>query len=667
MISKSKITYSIAALLCLLTGGSAWAQKPAPGTSLLKNPNPPAPPNFGWWDQYAEKEGSAKAAGAKATIAYSKEDGVLVAKLHLNDQSAGPTFNAYTASLASVPPGTLVTLAYTLTGNLTQPKPNNRPDVVSTISIFGKSGGSHDIVFSPDAKGAPVQKGAGPLTGQFGPMPVSVVFALPANVDQIKVLNSVTNATGDVSIKGLSLTVADASAAINVAPVADFITPEQAQAAALDKYSTYWTAEKARLGIPAPDQIYAPKPALSGPHPRYLFAGLPLAQLKTRMAQPALANYKNDLFKQADKFASAPPPARPNMNAEDPLREYSNRLAPMALAYLTTDDPAKKKAYMDALVAYVDAYTSWGLPAHDLPLSQMMDGMASTYDWLYDDLPAAQKAKCRQYLIDGARWMRSPDNTSAWQWRSGGNWLANHKWYNYGALAMAASVLWGDSAAPLQPGEQKLWMDEAMQVFWVVRKTFGPDGAPVEGYNYQSYGLAPYLDFATLAEQLTTSTVPFVDNPGIKNIGVSRLHSLLPDGAGFFEYADTEPHVWGGAQYFRFVASRFRDPVSQLLADIMESGELRAGDISENYDLSLPRYQTPSGAAGGGTVVLEAEDFTRSPGPVPLARKSGRMGRPSKHGTCRTRKSRKRSSCRRAVCTNFCSSTRRAAPARTPS
>ena len=624
MFRKSNIIYSIAAL-CLLSG-SAWAQKPAPGTSLLKNPNPPAPPNFGWWDQYAEREGSPKAATAKATIAYSKEDGVLVARLHLNDQSAGPTFNAYTGSLSAVPPGTLIKLSYTLLGNLTQATPNTRPDVVSTISIFGKSSPSHDITFSPDMKGAPVQKGAGPLTGAFGPLPVSVVFALPANTESVKVLNAVSNATGDVTIKGLNLTVADASAAVNVAPVADFLTPEQAAAAASDKYNAYWTAEQTRLGIPPAAQIYAPKAALSGPHPRYLFAGLPLAQLKSRMAQPALANYKADLFKQADKFASAPPPARPNMNAEDPLREYSGRLAPLALAFLTADDPAKKKAYLDATVAYMDAYTSWGLPSHDLPLSQMMDGVATVYDWLYADLPAPQKSKARQYLVDGARWMRSPENASAWQWRSGGNWLANHKWYNYGALAFASAVLWGDNAAPLQPGETKLWMDEAMQVFWVVRKTFGPDGAPVEGYNYQSYGLAPYLDFAVLAEQLTTSAVPFVDNPGVRNIGVSRLHSLLPDGAGFFEYADTQPRAWGGAQYFRFAASRFHDPQSQLLADIMENGELHSGSVADNYDPSLPAYKTPAGAAGGGAIVMEAENFTRSDGAGSVGPKVGAHG-----------------------------------------
>lgn len=320
-----------------------------------------------------------------------------------------------------------------------------------------------------------------------------------------------------------------------------------------------------------------------------------LPQLKQRMNTPALAAYKNDLFKLADRYAAAPPPDKPNMNAEDPLRDYADRLPWIALACLATDDAGKKKAYLDSAAAYVDAFTAWGLPTHDLPLSQMILGMGATYDWLYNDLPAGSKNKARQYLIDAARSMRSPENASAWQWRSGGNWLANHKWFNYSALALASAVLWGDTDTPLQAGEQNLWMDEAMQVFWAVRKTFGPDGAPVEGYTYQEYGLRPYLDFASLADQLTTSTVSFADTPGIRSIGVSRLHSMLPGGAGFFTYADSYRRAWGSSLSFCYVASRFRDPDSQLLADVMDRRDGTAPDLSNNYDLSLPDYKTVGG------------------------------------------------------------------------
>jgi len=574
---------------------------PKPGTPLFKDPSPSAPPTFGWWNQGGVSAKGAGASGAKATWDFRKEGGQLVCMLATTDQGAAPQFDGYTGSLAQVPAGTPVKLTYQLSGTLSQPRPNARPTFVTTISLFGHSGGSHDIVFSPSALGAPVVLNPAPLTGRFGPLSVSVVFLLPANTDQIKVLNTLTNAVGSVELKGVSLTVAPPGEPANVPAPAGFESPEQADAEALAKYAASWAQWKHDLGIPDPDSIYTPKPALSGPHPRYLFPALPLARLKARMNDPAQAAYKADLFAQADAFAASVP-ARPNMDAEDPLRDYADRLPWIALAYLATEDAAKKKRYLAGAVALIDAETSWGPPAHDLPLSQMMLGMGAAYDWLYGDLPAATRAKARLYLIASARFMRSPRNLSAWQWRSQAQWLANHKWFNYAALAMASAALWGDTQAPLAPGEPKLWMDEAMQVFWVVRKTFGPDGAPVEGYNYQEYGLRPYLDFAALTGDLTTTTVSFVDMPGLRNLGVSRLHSLLPGNAGFFTYADSYPRAWGSSLSFRFAASRFHDPQAQLLADIMDGHGGGAADVSENYDAALPPYQQgergrPDGAA----------------------------------------------------------------------
>ena len=216
--------------------------------------------------------------------------------------------------------------------------------------------------------------------------------------------------------------------------------------------------------------------------------------------------------------------------------------------------------------------------------------------------------------------MRDPMNVSALQWRTG-FWLANHKWYNYSALAMASAVLWGETDG-LQPGEQKVWLDEAMQTFWVVAKTLGPDGAPIEGYNYDDYGLSPYFDFATIADQLTVCPQPFLDNPGIRNKPAHRLASLLPNHTGFFTYADSMTRIWNGAKYYRYIASRFHDGVAQLLADIMENGEGAGDDISENYDQALPEYtsvlaqaKTREGAAKAApaAVAWEAESVAVLP------------------------------------------------------
>jgi hypothetical protein len=328
-----------------------------------------------------------------------------------------------------------------------------------------------------------------------------------------------------------------------------------------------------RLKLPPANQIYQPKPALSGPHPRYMFAGTSLKQIKQRAKDTRYTHYWSNVIEQATKFAQTSPPDSVNLDAEDPLRGYGNQLAWMALAYLGEDNPASRQVYLQGTVRWLDAMTTWGLPRQDLALSNFIFGVATAYDWLYDDLPKQTKQKARQYLIEMTRFMRSPENKGAAQWREA-QFTANHNWWNYAALAMSAAVLWGDQGSPLATGEQQVWLDEAMQNFWVVRTTLPPDGSSIEGYLYQSYGDRPYLEFATLAEQLTKTSSSFLDIDALKNRS-TRLYALLPNQSGFLTYADSYPKSFSGSFIFRYLAARFRDSKAQLLAQIMEDSGQR--------------------------------------------------------------------------------------------
>ncbi len=325
---------------------------------------------------------------------------------------------------------------------------------------------------------------------------------------------------------------------------------------------------KTRLGLPTPSQIYQPKPALSGPHPRYLFPGTPLSQVKQQAKDARYAAYWNSVVEQATKFAQTPPPETVNLEAEDPLRGYGDQLAWMALAYLCEDNPSRQQLYLQGTVRWLNAMTTWGLPQKDLALSSFIFGVATAYDWLYNDLPKSTRQNTRRYLIEMTRFMRSPANKSAAQWRET-QFTANHNWWNYAALTISAAVLWGDQESPLVAGEQKTWLDEAMQNFWVVRTTLPADGSSVEGFLYQSYGDRPYLEFATLAEQLTRPASSFLDIAALKNRS-TRLYALLPNNTGFLTYGDSRPKVFSGAYIFRYYAARFRDGKAQLLAQIME-------------------------------------------------------------------------------------------------
>jgi hypothetical protein len=604
---------SISLLLLALAAPLLHAQVPAaPGENLISNAKPSIPPNWGIWTEGRALDAkSPAAAGANATFEWLKLDGSLAIRFVSRSADATASVGAHAnASLPKLKPGTLLRASALAKGKLEQPAGKKGFPLSLTIRTnMGKGGDTATTpALGPDGKPRAI-------LGEFDWTPVEAVFALPENTTDLALLVNFANATGEVTFKGIRIEVAPSGATPTpgLKLQARYASPEEQAATDLEKYKANFAKWTATLGIPAPDAIYQPKPALSGPHPRYLFPGTPLAEVKARFKRPEMAPWRDDLFKKAREFASAPPPKPPSMDNEDPLRGYADRLAWMALASVLSEDPAEKKAFLDGAVAYIHEVSTWGMAPRDLPLSQFMFGFAAAYDWLHDTLPADAKAKARKHLIEMARWMRSPLNKSAWQWRSGENWLANHKWFNYSALALAGAVLWGETEAPLDPAEPKLWMDEAMQVFWVVRKTFGPDGAPVEGYSYQSYGNRPLFDFFCVADQLAACSVSFVDVPGIRNMGVSRLHSLLPNGAGFFTYADSVPRTWDGAEHFRYLASRFRDGQSQLLAETMESAEGRIPDLSENYDESLAPYTAPSAPpAKGDPILLEMKDFTRS-------------------------------------------------------
>jgi hypothetical protein len=631
----SIVALSLSASLC------ASAQSPG---SLLPNPkldfSKEGTPTFGFWIGNSVVSTASGADKAKSAYTLKKADGVTTATIVSRTPAPNTVFGVYVKpdKLATIKPGQLVRAGALVRGKLTEPPPGGRSPVNMTVTLNGKAAGMNTLVVPAKLTNP----------AEFDWTPVEVIFPMPENTAELRAMATFAQGVGEIEWRNFDITPAPPGSAVtpNLKIDAKFPTAEEAFAAVMQKFAADMAERRARFKIPAPDQIYQPKPALSGPHPRYFFGGdkAAVAALKEKLNDPKLAKYRDDLFAQARKYAADNLLKPPTIDVEDPMRDYADRLPWIALAYLMTDNEADKKAYLDGVVKYLNNVPAWGVPPRDLPLSQMIFGVGAAYDWLNDVLPADSKAKARDFLVAMAREMRRPraasEQIGPWQWRSQTQWLANHKWYNYAALAMAASVLWGEDTAPavaglgdpaniaaynptgpLQKGEPKVWMDEAMEIFYVVEKSFGHDGAPIEGYNYNDYGLRPFFDFAILADQLTTCKIPLLTNDWMKNHGAHRLASLLPNHGGFYAYADSTTRQWGGSIFYRGIATRFNDGVPQLLADIMEGSAGMQGAASDNYDQKLPDYKTVLAeaqskgmkAASGAPIFFEAESMTAPP------------------------------------------------------
>ena len=630
---------SLIALCLLISNG--LAQSPE---SLLPNPRLDFPKEgtafFGFWIGNAVPSSASGSDKARCSYTLGRADGVTTLTLVSRVPAPNAIFGVYVKpeQLETIKPGQLVRAGAMVRGKLSEPPPGGRSPVNMTVLLNGKAAGANTLVVPA--------KPANPA--EFDWTPVEVIFPMPENTKELRAMATFAQGVGEIEWKNFDITPAPpgSTASPNLKIDARFPTTEEAFAAMIQKFADDMNNRRARFKIPPPDQIYQPKPALTGPHPRYFFGGdkALVTSLKEKLEDPKLAKYRDDLFAQARKYAAEDLVKPPNIDVEDPMRDYADRLPWIALAYLMSDDEADKKIFLEGVVKYLNNVPAWGVPPRDLPLSQMIFGVGAAYDWLNDVLPEESKTKARDYLVAMAREMRRPrsasENIGPWQWRSQTQWLANHKWYNYAALGMAAAVLWGEDVAPavpglgdpanlaaynptgpLQKGEPKVWMDEAMEIFYVVEKTLGHDGAPIEGYLYNDYGLRPFFDFAVIADQLTTCKIPMLTNDWMKNHGVHRLASLIPNRGGFYPYADSTTRQWSGSVFYRAIASRFGDGVSQLLADIMEASEGASYSPSDHYDAKLPDHKTVLAEARSGglqapavePIFFEAEAMTAPP------------------------------------------------------
>jgi hypothetical protein len=112
---------------------------------------------------------------------------------------------------------------------------------------------------------------------------------------------------------------------------------------------------------------------------------------------------------------------------------------------------------------------------------------------------------------------------------------------------------------------------------------------PHEGFLYQDYGLRPYTDFLSITEHTMGWKYDLIDKPGNRTMGV-RIHASLPGAGGFMVTSDSKAEQFSGYPYFYWVASRFREPLAQTLAEQMRT---RAQAMDAKAETFLTAYTHP--------------------------------------------------------------------------
>lgn len=558
----------------------APAPAPAIGTSLLRFPDAKlgrdgATPPRGFWGGISAGQGAFHHLNQDGTIVH-RQTSQGVARLQLGttsvlDDALKPFW------------GSVVELSMEVRGRIDSLGPDGT-GVATVVEFTGTGGAGTNFVMAPRTRLVNNRPVAEKTTGTLDWTPLRAVFRVPANTAKIAPLMYLMNAAGELEWRHIRMNVVDPKTPVTV-QLNDFQTAEQAAAAIAARTQTAYDKRlgdiRARLKIPPASELYHIPADLASRRPRFYFnERVTPANLQQRLREPALARIADRVRLHADALIAHLPqmPRNPRLDVEDPLRGWADGISVQAVAVMTARDAQEKAKYLDGLTQWLETLMGYGVSPKNLPLAQTQLAFAVTYDWLHNDLSPELKARMRDYMLRMAR--RSFDmSNSEVSWVFATQYLANHNWFNYTGRLFTVLALWGENDPAINTDELRNWLDLSIENLWIIAQTHPHDGMPIEGFLYGDYGSRPYFDAAVTASSNLKLNFKTVEHDSMKLMG-RRINALLPETAGFMVYGDSKPEQFSGGFYFRYVASKHRDPISQRLAAIMDSKVVPPGDFT---------------------------------------------------------------------------------------
>ncbi len=309
-------------------------------------------------------------------------------------------------------------------------------------------------------------------------------------------------------------------------------------------------------GTEAGDVVRVPRdPIVSGlvdRHPRLFFTADQIDGMRARASDEVVRRF----YEPPGVLKGDPPPFVEGERNGGPFRV----LPGFALSHVLSPAPEK----LDPIVSWLEMATTYPHVGADLDAEYFMEGVALTYDWLYDDLPEDLRVALRELLCRQARHVY--DLSLVGKTGGGLSFQQNHFWFAHLSLAFAAGAVYGE--AP----EARQWLawtwDRCERIFL----TFSPDGGFHEGPGYWDYSMPTLYKLVDLYEQLTGLRVPSADQ-GLHGQAVFRFHHVLPGMAHSAPLEDSSPTIGPPPVHLMlWEAKRFGDPVVMGIADVLNSG-----------------------------------------------------------------------------------------------
>ncbi len=270
----------------------------------------------------------------------------------------------------------------------------------------------------------------------------------------------------------------------------------------------------------------APPPAIAPGHPRLLVGAAEWGSLDARRkADPDLDRFADLLLQRARRDIGLAPLER-KLDGRRLLgvsREFIRRTLEWSFAWRVTGDPvflARARREMLAVAGFAD----WN-PSHFLDVAEMTAGMAVGYDWLFDGLPADERAVLRAAIVDkGIAQARHGHATFRWK----NNWSQ----VCIGGMVLGAIAVHEDA-----PELARDLFAAAQRDVFSGLDAYGPDGVYPEGPAYWSYGTTYSVLLVAALRGVAMADWGVMGAPGFVRSAEFYAHSIGPS-AKHFNFAD---------------------------------------------------------------------------------------------------------------------------------
>ncbi len=290
---------------------------------------------------------------------------------------------------------------------------------------------------------------------------------------------------------------------------------------------------------------------LVGVHPRLLFTAEDLDGLRERMASDAGQRF----YKPASLLTRKPPEFKPGKRNGGSFRSLST----YAFSHLMTGDEAQ----LAAVIEWLEMATTYPQCGVDLDSEYFMEGVALSYDWLYDELPEDLRVRVRDTIVRQCREVYQA--SLGGQTGGGQSFQQNHFWFAHLSMIMGAAAVYGEVP------EAEEWLawgwDRAERIFL----TFGTDGGFHEGPGYWDYSMPTLYMLVDLYEWCTGEKIPWADQ-GLHGQAEFRFRHLYPGMKLSAALEDTSvTSSRPSRRLLLWEAKRFGDPVVMGMAEALAS------------------------------------------------------------------------------------------------